>query len=102
VSYSGKTPNFCVFLVFSVASMEKCCEACGDGEYYFRSFFRRYRVTVFKEHRQPKTVSRLDILWVSYSAKSPTFYVFPAFSVAVVGKCCEARADGEYYFRSGF
>jgi hypothetical protein len=39
VSYSGKTPTFCVFSVFSVAVMEKCCDACGDGEYYFRSGF---------------------------------------------------------------
>jgi hypothetical protein len=37
--YSGKTPTFCVFHVFSVAVMEKCCDACGDGEYYFRSGF---------------------------------------------------------------
>jgi hypothetical protein len=36
VSYSGKTPTFCVF---SVAVMEKCCDACGDGEYYFQSGF---------------------------------------------------------------
>jgi hypothetical protein len=27
------------FLVISVAVMEKCCDACGDGEYYFRSSF---------------------------------------------------------------
>jgi hypothetical protein len=39
VSYSGKTPTFCVFPVFSVAVMEKCCDACGDGGYYFRSSF---------------------------------------------------------------
>jgi hypothetical protein len=39
VSYSLKTPTFCVFRVFSVAVMEKCCDACGDGEYYFRSGF---------------------------------------------------------------
>jgi hypothetical protein len=25
--------------VFSVAVMEKCCDACGDGKYYFRSGF---------------------------------------------------------------
>jgi hypothetical protein len=37
VSYSAKTPTFCVFRVFSVAVMEKCCDACGDGDYYFRS-----------------------------------------------------------------
>jgi hypothetical protein len=51
VSYSGKTPTFCVFPVFSVAVMEKCCDACGDGEYYFGRVFRRYRVTVFQWHR---------------------------------------------------
>jgi hypothetical protein len=34
---SWKKPTFCVFPVFSVAVMEKCCDACGDGEYYFRS-----------------------------------------------------------------
>jgi hypothetical protein len=27
-------PTFCVFPVFSVAVMEKCCDACRDGEYY--------------------------------------------------------------------
>jgi hypothetical protein len=57
---------------------------------------------VFKRHRLPLTGSRWDILWVSYSAKTPTFCVFPAFSVAVMGKCCDACGDGEYYFRSGF
>jgi hypothetical protein len=39
VSYGGKTPTFCVFLVFSVTVTEKCCDASGDGEYYFRSSF---------------------------------------------------------------
>jgi hypothetical protein len=33
----GTTPTFCVFPVFCVAVKEKCCDACGDGEYYFRS-----------------------------------------------------------------
>jgi hypothetical protein len=32
-------PTFCVFSVLSVAVMEKCCDACGYGEYYFRSGF---------------------------------------------------------------
>jgi hypothetical protein len=57
-SYSIKTPTFCVFPVFSVAVMEKCCDACGDGEYYFRSGFRRYRVTIFQRHRLPLRGSR--------------------------------------------
>jgi hypothetical protein len=33
------TSTFCVFPVFSVAVMEKCCDACCDVEYYFRSSF---------------------------------------------------------------
>jgi hypothetical protein len=32
-------PTFCVFAVFSVAVMEKGCDACRDWEYYFRSAF---------------------------------------------------------------
>jgi hypothetical protein len=32
-------PTLCVFPVFSVVVMEKCCDACGDGENYFRSCF---------------------------------------------------------------
>jgi hypothetical protein len=36
LSGRGKTPTLCVFPVFSVAVMEKCCDACGDGKYYFR------------------------------------------------------------------
>jgi hypothetical protein len=37
VSYSQKTPTFCVFPVFSVAVMEKCCDAYGDGIMHFQS-----------------------------------------------------------------
>jgi hypothetical protein len=32
-------PTFCVFPVLSKAVTEKCFDACGDGEYYFRSNF---------------------------------------------------------------
>jgi hypothetical protein len=30
---------FCVFPVFNVAAMEKCCVAYGDEEFFFRSGF---------------------------------------------------------------
>jgi hypothetical protein len=30
-------PTFCVFPVISVAVMDKCCDACGNGECYFSS-----------------------------------------------------------------
>jgi hypothetical protein len=29
--------TLCVFPVYSVAVLEKCCDACGNGDYYFRS-----------------------------------------------------------------
>jgi hypothetical protein len=32
-------PTFCVFSVLNVAVMEKGCDACRDGEYYFRTDF---------------------------------------------------------------
>jgi hypothetical protein len=32
-------PTFFGFPVFSAAVKEKCCDACGYGEYYFRSNF---------------------------------------------------------------
>jgi hypothetical protein len=32
-------PTFCVFPVFITAVMEKCFDACGDVDYYFRSGF---------------------------------------------------------------
>jgi hypothetical protein len=39
ITNGGKTPTFCVFPVFSVAVMEKCCDADGDGNKYFQSHF---------------------------------------------------------------
>jgi hypothetical protein len=102
MSYSGKTPTFCVFPLFSVAVMEKCWDASGDGEYYFRSGLRRYRVTVFQRHRMPCTRSRWHIRRVNGRVETPTFCVFPVFSVEVMEKCCDACGDRVYYFRSGF
>jgi predicted N-acetyltransferase YhbS len=82
--------------------MEKCCDACGDGEYYFRSGFSALQGDGVSEATTAVDRSRWDIRLVSYSGKTPTFCVFPVFSVAVMEKCCDACGDGEYYFRSGF
>jgi hypothetical protein len=57
---------------------------------------------VCQRHRLPLTGSRPDIRLVSYSGKTPTFCVFPVFSVAVMEKCCDVCGDEEYYFRSNF
>jgi hypothetical protein len=100
VSGRGKTPTFCVSPVFTAAVMEKCCDACGDGEYYKSGrVIRSQRVPVFQWHRLLFTRSRWDIWWVSGREKTPTFCVFPVFSVAVMEKCCDARGDGDCCIR---
>jgi hypothetical protein len=159
-------PTFCVFPVFSVAVMEKCCDACGYGEYYFRSgfsvsegagvyeasiavdrksmghtmadrssneadflcillylawrlwksvvtlavtgntisgrFFLFQRVPEFHRHRLLLTGSRCYKQWLIDRGTKPIFCIFPAFSVAVMERGCDACRDGEYYFRSVF
>jgi hypothetical protein len=40
-------PTFCVFSVLNVAFMEKGCDACGYGEYYFRSCFTGHGLPEF-------------------------------------------------------
>jgi hypothetical protein len=42
-------PTFCEFPVFCVAVMEKCCDGCGDEEYYFRSGFSASEGVRFSE-----------------------------------------------------
>jgi hypothetical protein len=102
VSYSGKTPTLCVFAVFSVVVMAKCCDACGDGEYCFGSEISTLQGESVSVASTGVDGSRLNIRLVSYSGKTPTFCVFPVFSVAVMEKCCDACGDGEYYLRSRF
>jgi hypothetical protein len=63
--------------------------------------FRRRMVTVLHWHRLLLTGCRRDIRLVSYTGRTPTFCVFPVFSVAVMEKCCDACGVGDYYFRSG-
>jgi hypothetical protein len=42
-------PTFCVFSENNVAVMEKCCDACDYGEYYFRSAFSASEVAGVSE-----------------------------------------------------
>jgi hypothetical protein len=103
--YSGKTRTFCVFPVFSVTVMEKCCDACGVGNTISgREFFVVAEWPYLRKHRLPLTGSRWDIRWVSCMWKTPTFCLFPVFRehMVVMEKCCDACGDGEYYFWSGF
>jgi hypothetical protein len=97
-----KDPDFLCISVFSVAVMEKCCDACGDGEYYFRSAFSTsqgddvcWASSAVDRKSRGHTVGELQ--W-----KDPDFLCISVFSVAVMEKCCDACGDGEYYFRFGF
>jgi hypothetical protein len=60
---SWKDADFVCFPVFSVAVMQKCCDACGDGEYYSG------RVVQFKECCCPRGINcrspEVDGTWVA-------------------------------------
>jgi hypothetical protein len=99
-------PTFCVSPVFSMAVMAKCCNSCGDREYYFSSCFSASEGAVFQGHRLPFTGSRWDIRWLIGRRTKPIlcvfFFVFPSICMAVMAKCCDACGDKDFYFRSGF
>jgi hypothetical protein len=97
VSYSGRTPTFCVFPVFRVliAVMKSVVTLVVIGNNISGRVFRCYTVTVIQRHRLQLTGSRRDKRWVSYSGRTPTYCEFPVFGVAVMEKCCDACGDGE-------
>jgi hypothetical protein len=97
----GKTPTFCVFMLFSVLVMKTCCDSCGDVNTTSGRVSRRQRVLLYELHQLPLTGSRWDIRWVSGGGRTPTFCVIPVFIVAVKEKCCDACGDEVYNSRSG-
>jgi hypothetical protein len=86
-------PTFCVFPVFSVAVMERGCDACRDGNTISGLLFWRQKMPKIKRRRLPLTESRWDIRWLIGRRTNPTFYVIFVFSVAVMEKCCDARRE---------
>jgi nitrate reductase NapE component len=97
-----ETPTVCVFPVFSVALWKSVVTLAVTGNTISGRVSLALQDDGVSGHRVPLTRSRRDIRLVSYSGKTPTFCVFPVFSVAVMEKCCDACGDMEYYFRSGF
>jgi hypothetical protein len=85
-------PTFCLFPVFSVAVMEKCCDARRERN---TNSGRVFAVRGCKSlgHRLPLTGSRWDIRWMIGRRSKPFFCVFFVFSVAVMEKCCDARRE---------
>jgi hypothetical protein len=91
-----------VFFIFSVAVREKSCDACGDGEYYFRySFPALHGDGVSEASIAVDRISTGHTLG-ELKRQDADFLCFSVFSVAVIEKCCDACGDGKYYFRSGF
>jgi hypothetical protein len=52
-------------------------------------------------HRMPLTGKRWDIRLVSYSEKTPTFCIFPVFSVAVMESVVTLAVTGSSIFPVG-
>jgi hypothetical protein len=99
----GTTPTFCVFPVFSVAVMEKCCDACGDEEYYFRSAFSASEGAGVSEASIAVDRKSMGHTVADRSWNEADFLCISCIlSVAVTEKCCDACGDGEYCFRSNF
>jgi hypothetical protein len=76
-----------------VAVIEKFCDACGDGYTISGGVAWRRKMPVSEWLRLLLTGSRWDIRWLSSRGKTPTLCVFILFSVAVMGKCCDACGD---------
>jgi hypothetical protein len=70
-------PTFYGFPVFSVAVMEKCCDACGYGQYFSGRVFRRQSVPDVSEASiavdrmsmghtvDDRSSNEADFLWIS-------------------------------------
>jgi hypothetical protein len=74
--------------------MEKCCDACGDGEYYFRSGFPASEGVGVTEASIVVDRTSMGIRWLIGRGTKAIFCVFPEFSVAVKEKCFDACGDG--------
>jgi hypothetical protein len=69
-------PTFCVFPVFSVAVMEKCCDACRDGEYNFRYVFSASEGAGVSVASIVVDRKSMDIRWLIGRRTKPTFLYF--------------------------
>jgi hypothetical protein len=66
------------FSVFSVAVMEKCCDAWLTGKANSDGVVRRRRVPVFEKQRLPSTISRRDMVG-ERSGNKVVFFLYLAW-----------------------
>jgi hypothetical protein len=96
-------PTFCVFPVFSVAVMEKCCDACRDGEYYFRSVFWVSKGAGVSWASTAVNRKSMRHTMADRSSNEADFLCILLYLAWRLWKeCCDASRDWEYYFRSDF
>jgi hypothetical protein len=94
-------PTFCVFPVFSMAVMEKCFDACGDVDYYFRSGFSASEGASVSEASTAVDRKSMGHTMADRSSNEADFLCIflciPVFSMAVMDKCFDACGGGEYF-----
>jgi hypothetical protein len=90
----GLKPTSCVLPVLGLAVMEKSCDACGEGKYYFRSAFWVPEGACVLESSIAFDRSRWDIRWLIGRRTKPTLCVLPVYSVTAMEKSCDACGDG--------
>jgi hypothetical protein len=64
--------------------MEKCCDACGDGEYYFRSSCLASEGADVSRASIAVDRKSMDKRWLSGRGKTPTLCVIPVFRALVM------------------
>jgi hypothetical protein len=100
---SSNEADFLCILLYSAWRLWKCVVTLAvKGNTISGQLFLFQRVPEFYRHRLLLTGSRCYKHWLIDRRAKPIFCVFPVFSVAVMGRCCDASRDWEYYFRSAF
>jgi hypothetical protein len=74
--------------------MEKCCDACGDGEYYLRSGFSASEGAGVSEASIAVDRKSMRHTLADRSSNEADFLCISCISVVVMEKCCDACGDG--------
>jgi hypothetical protein len=100
---SSNETDFQCILLYSAWRLWNCVVTLVvTGNTISGQFFLLQRVPEFYWHRLLLTGSRCYKQWLIDRRTKPIFCVFPVFSVANMGRCCDASRDWEYSFRSAF
>jgi hypothetical protein len=90
----GLKPTSCVLPVLGLAVMEKSCDACGEGKYYFRSAFWVPEGACVLESSIAFDRKSMGHTVADGSSNEADFCVLPVYSVTAMEKSCDACGDG--------